>query len=123
MPQACRHCGEELDVIVVNITNDDAVLAEVLREIRLLRKDVMSKLDDAVAALGDVQTELEKVGADADRIIAQLQALANGELTPEQAAQVNQIVTMATAVRDRLAGIDASIDAVSPDAPVDQPAV
>ena len=75
---------------------------------------IMSTLDELTAVLGEIGTEVDKVSADTDNLLAQLANIPTGGLTPEQQAAIDSAVVSATSIRDRLANIDNKV----PDATV-----
>lgn len=74
---------------------------------------IMSTLEELTGLLTEIGTEVDKVSADTDNLLAQLAAIPPGGLTPEQQAALDAAVASATAIRDRMAALDAKV----PEAP------
>jgi uncharacterized protein YoxC len=66
----------------------------------------MATLDELNAALTTISSEVDKVSADTDNLLAKLASIPTGGLTPEQQAAIDSAVTSATAIADRLKAID-----------------
>jgi|SRR6187399_1417707 len=67
---------------------------------------VMATLEQLNEALATISTEVDKVSADTNNLLAQLANIPTGGLTPEQQAAIDSAVASATAIADRLKTID-----------------
>lgn len=74
---------------------------------------IMATLEELNAALATISTEVDKVSADTENLLAQLAAIPPGGLTPEQQAAIDSAVTSATAIADRLKAIDDKVPDVA----------
>jgi len=70
------------------------------------KETIMATLEELTAALATISTEVDKVSADTDNLLAQLANIPTGGLTPEQQAAIDSAVASATAIADRLKAID-----------------
>jgi len=75
-------------------------------KIDLVMETIMSTLEELNAALATISTEVDKVSADTENLLAQLANIPTGGLTPEQQAAIDSAVVSATAIADRLKAID-----------------
>lgn len=70
---------------------------------------IMATLEELTAILNDIGTEVGKVSADTDNLLASLQAILNNPpsgLSAEQQAALDAAVASATAIRDSLKALD-----------------
>jgi len=67
---------------------------------------IMATLEELTGVLADIGTEVDKVSADTDKLIADLAAIPTPGMTPEQQAAVDAAVASATSIRDRLKALD-----------------
>ena len=67
---------------------------------------IMSTLEELTGLLGEIGTEVDKVSADTDKLLAQLAAIPTPGMTPEQQAAVDAAVATATTLRDRMKALD-----------------
>jgi len=74
----------------------------------------MATLEELNAALATISSEVDKVSADTDNLLAKLAQIPTGGLTPEQQAAIDSAVASATAIADRLKALDDKV----PDATV-----
>lgn len=66
----------------------------------------MATLDELTGVLNEIGTEVEKVSADTEKLLADLAAIPTPGMTPEQQAAVDAAVASATQIRDRLKALD-----------------
>lgn len=66
----------------------------------------MATLEELTGILADIGSEVDKVSADTDKLLADLAAIPTPGMTPEQQAAVDAAVVSATAIRDRLKALD-----------------
>ncbi len=66
----------------------------------------MATLDELTGVLNEIGTEVEKVSADTEKLLADLAAIPTPGMTPEQQAAVDAAVASATNIRDRLKALD-----------------
>lgn len=78
---------------------------------------IMAQQDDLMAALARIGTSVDGVGTDVTTLVSELQALQNS--TPPE-VDLSGAIASATAIADKLDGIKAAADAVTP--PPAQPA-
>jgi len=78
---------------------------------------IMSTLEELTAALATISSEVDKVSADTDNLLAQLAAIPPGGLTPEQQAAIDAAVASATSIAARLTALDDKVPDVTPPAP------
>ncbi len=78
------------------------------------QETMMSTLEELTGLLTEIGTEVDKVSADTDKLLADLAAIPTGGLTPEQQASIDAAVVSATAIRDRLKAIDDKVPDVPP---------
>jgi hypothetical protein len=98
---------------IVNINLD---LSPVLHAIHQLREDIMSTFADLAATIDTIQTEIGAVQTDVTRVIDLIRAMPDpNTLSAENQAHLDNTATALQGIADALAGVDASIDAVSPD--------
>lgn len=83
-------------------------------KIDLVMETIMSTLEELNAALATISTEVDKVSADTENLLAQLANIPTGGLTPEQQAAIDSAVVSATAIADRLKAIDDKVPDVTP---------
>jgi len=83
------------------------------KKIDLSMETIMATLEELNAALATISTEVDKVSADTENLLAQLAAIPPGGLTPEQQAAIDSAVTSATAIADRLKAIDDKVPDVA----------
>jgi len=76
------------------------------QKIDLVMETIMSTLEELTAVLGTISSEVDKVSADTEALLAKLANIPTGGLTPEQQAAIDSAVTSATAIADRLKAID-----------------
>ena len=74
----------------------------------------MSTLEELTAALAAISSEVDKVSADTDNLLAQLAAIPAGGLTPEQQAAIDAAVASATGIATRLKAIDDRVPDATP---------
>ena len=74
---------------------------------------IMSTLEELNAVLASISSEVDKVSADTDNLLAQLAGIPTGGLTPEQQAAIDSAVASATAISDRLKAIDDKVPDVT----------
>jgi uncharacterized coiled-coil protein SlyX len=77
---------------------------------------IMATLEELNAALATISSEVDKVSADTDNLLAQLAAIPPGGLTPEQQAAIDAAVASATAIAERLTALDDKVPEVTPPA-------
>jgi len=75
---------------------------------------IMATLEELNLALATISSEVDKVSADTDNLLAKLAAIPTGGLTPEQQAAIDSAVVSATAIADRLKAIDDKVPDVTP---------
>ena len=79
------------------------------------RQDIiMATMEELNTALGMISSEVDKVSADTDNLLAQLANIPPGGMTPEQQAALDAAVATATAISDRLKAIDDKVPDVNP---------
>lgn len=78
------------------------------------KETIMATLEELNTALGLISSEVDKVSADTDNLLAQLAAIPPGGLTPEQQAAIDAAVASATAIAARLTAIDDKVPDVTP---------
>jgi len=83
-------------------------------KIDLVMETIMSTLEELNDALATISTEVDKVSADTENLLAQLANIPTGGLTPEQQAAIDSAVVSATAIADRLKAIDDKVPDVTP---------
>ena len=83
------------------------------KKIDLSMETIMATLEELNAALATISTEVDKVSADTENLLAQLAAIPPGGLTPEQQTAIDSAVTSATAIADRLRAIDDKVPDVA----------
>jgi hypothetical protein len=88
-------------------------LREMVSQVLSNQEFTMATLEELTGILGTISTEVDKVSADTDNLLAKLAAIPTGGLTPEQQAAIDAAVVSATAIRDRLTALDDKV----PDAP------
>jgi len=81
-------------------------LEEMSEKIDLVKETIMATLEELTTVLGTISSEVDKVSADTDNLLAQLAAIPTGGLSPEQQAAIDSAVASATAIADRLKAID-----------------
>jgi uncharacterized coiled-coil protein SlyX len=77
------------------------------------QETIMATLEELNAALATISTEVDKVSADTENLLAQLANIPTGGLTPEQQAAIDSAVTSATAIAARLRAIDDKVPDVA----------
>ena len=82
-------------------------------KIDLVMETIMSTLEELNDALATISTEVDKVSADTENLLAQLANIPTGGLTPEQQAAIDSAVVSATAIADRLKAIDDKVPDVA----------
>lgn len=70
------------------------------------QETIMATLDELNAALATISSEVDKVSADTDNLLAQLAAIPPGGLTPEQQAAIDAAVASANSIATRLQAMD-----------------
>ena len=83
-------------------------------KIDLVMETIMSTLEELTGVLATISTEVDKVSADTDNLLAQLAAIPPGGLTPEQQAAIDSAVASATAIADRLKALDDKVPDPAP---------
>lgn len=91
-------------------------LEELSEQIDLVKETIMATLEELNALLGTISSEMDKVSADTDNLLAQLAKIPTGGLTPEQQAAIDSAVTSATAIADRLKALDDKVPDLTPSA-------
>ncbi len=92
---------------------DEILLEMVSRVLANQENTIMPTLEELNTVLGTISTDLDKVSADTDNLLAQLAAIPPGGLTPEQQAAIDLAVTSATAISTRLKALDAKVPDVT----------
>lgn len=67
---------------------------------------IMATLDELTGVLAEIGTEVDKVSADTEKLLADLAAIPTPGMTPEQQAAIDSAVASATNIRDRLKALD-----------------
>jgi hypothetical protein len=75
-------------------------------QIDLVKETIMATLEELTGVLATISSEVDKVSADTDNLLAQLANIPTGGLSPEQQAAIDSAVQSATAIADRLKAID-----------------
>lgn len=83
-------------------------------KIDLNMETIMATLEELTAILATISSEVDKVSADTDALLAKLAAIPTSGLTPEQQAAIDSAVTSATAIADRLKAIDDKVPDATP---------
>ena len=78
------------------------------------KETIMATLEELNAALATISSEVDKVSADTDNLLAQLAAIPPGGLTPEQQAAIDSAVASATAIAARLTALDDKVPDATP---------
>jgi uncharacterized phage infection (PIP) family protein YhgE len=81
-------------------------LEEMSEQIDLVKETIMATLEELTGVLATISSEVDKVSADTDNLLAQLANIPTGGLSPEQQAAIDSAVQSATAIADRLKAID-----------------
>jgi len=81
-------------------------LREMVSQVLTNQETTMATLDELNAALAAISSEVDKVSADTDALLAKLAAIPTGGLTPEQQAAIDAAVESATGIAARLKTID-----------------
>lgn len=81
-------------------------LREMVSQVLTNQETIMATLEELNAALATISSEVDKVSADTDNLLAQLAAIPPGGLTPEQQAAIDSAVASATSIADRLKTLD-----------------
>jgi len=89
-------------------------LREMVSQILTNQETTMATLDELNAALATISSEVDKVSADTDALLAKLAAIPTGGLTPEQQKAIDDAVVSATAIADRLKAIDDKVPDATP---------
>ena len=90
-------------------------LREMVSQVLENQETTMSTLEELTTALAEISSEVDKVSADTDNLLAQLAAIPPGGLTPEQQAALDAAVASATSIAGRLKAIDDKVpDATTP---------
>ena len=76
------------------------------QKIDLVMETIMSTLEELTGVIATISSEVDKVSADTDALLAKLANIPTGGLTPEQQAAIDSAVASATAIADRLKAID-----------------
>src|SRR2546426_5372185 len=79
-----------------------------------MERRIMATLDELTAVLLVIGTEVDKVSADTDNLLAQLAAIPAGGLTAEQQAAIDAAVASATGIATRLKAIDDRVPDATP---------
>lgn len=69
----------------------------------------MRTLEELTGLLSEIGTEVDKVSTDTDNLLTKLANIPTAGLTPEQQTALDAAVESATAIRDRLAVLDAKV--------------
>lgn len=77
------------------------------------KEAIMATLEELTAVLGTISSEVDKVSADTDNLLAQLANIPTGGLTKEQQDAIDSAVASATAIADRLKTIDDKVPEAS----------
>jgi len=88
-------------------------LREMVSQVLSNQETIMATLEELNAALATISTEVDKVSADTENLLAQLANIPTGGLTPEQQAAIDSAVTSATAIAARLRAIDDKVPDVA----------
>jgi len=101
----------------VHVYLHDVEVVRLLKKILKKEDIIMATLQELGPILASISSEVDKVSADTDNLLAQLAAIPTGGLTPEQQAALDEAVTSATAIAARLQVIDDKVPDVIPNTP------
>ena len=104
-------------IMDVHVYLHDVEVVRLLKKILKKEDIIMATLQELGPILASISSEVDKVSADTDNLLAQLAAIPTGGLTPEQQAALDEAVTSATAIAARLQVIDDKVPDVIPNTP------
>jgi hypothetical protein len=90
----------------VHVYLHDEEFSRLLKKILKKEEIIMATLQDLGPILATISSEVDKVSADTDKLLAQLASIPTGGLSPEQQAAIDSAVDSATAIATRLQAID-----------------
>ena len=92
---------------------DDDIL-QLLTKINKKVNTLMATMQELTDAMAIISTEVDKVSADTDNILAQLAAIPPGGQTSEQQAALDSAVASANAIAGRLQTLDQKVPEPTP---------